>query len=300
MFAGRALLVVVGVLVAGLAIRAIDGLDSVAVPFLAAGIAVIGVAPALPRLTATGHRLDGVSTVGRVALGVGLCVLVLGTATVGAVARQGIDTDREVGSDTVRGIVDDLPPPEAETPGAEEGAQTAEIAGTLLLLAFVMIIVMLLVQALRRPQILLDQDDVEFAPDDEGLYISAPTGADLSEDLETVDEDVAADIVNEILIDLRQEPNPGRAVRFAYARIEKRLGENGVERRPAESEPEFVRRALSVLGPTEADGGQALTELTTLFERARFSEAEVPEAMRASALDALDTLRSRLEPEPTP
>ncbi|MCP3909960.1 MAG: DUF4129 domain-containing protein [Actinomycetia bacterium] len=294
-FAMRAALIVAGVLITGVAVRGIDGIESLPAAWFAVGIAAIGIAPALPRLTAIGHRLDSVGTAGRVVLGVGLCAMVLTLTSVGAVARQGLTNDRELGADTVRGVVDDLPSPAVAPSGPQEGAQLAEVVATLVLFALLLIIVALVFQALRRPEIPLDQDDVEFSPDDEGLYISAPAGADLSEGLETVDEDVAADLVNEILIDLRSEPDPGRAVRFAYARIEQSLAENGAERRPAESVPEFIRRALSVLGPSGSQGGDALTELTGLFERARFSESDVPEAMRESALSALDTVRARLD-----
>ncbi|MCP5027665.1 MAG: DUF4129 domain-containing protein [Actinomycetia bacterium] len=298
-FALRIALIVIGVLITGVAVRAIDDIESLPAVLFAVGLAAIGLAPALARLTATGHRLDSVGAPGRAAFGIALCVVIVGLTTVGAVARQGLTNDRVVGENTVRGVIDDLPPPPAADPtGPQQGAQRAEMVGTLLLLALVLVIIALLIKAFLRPEILLEQDDVEFAPDDEGLYISAPPGANLSEGLEMVGEEVAADLVNELLIDLRREPDPGRAVRFAYARIEQRLGENGVERRAAESEPEFVRRALSVL--SDASEGGALTELTTLFERARFSESEVPETMRDSALDALDTLRSRLEPDPEP
>jgi len=71
-----------------------------------------------------------------------------------------------------------------------------------------------------------------------------------------------------------------------------RLASRGLERRPWESEPELLARALGLLG----DDGRALAELTTLFERARFSDAPVSEAMRAGAIAALERLRVGLEP----
>jgi hypothetical protein len=100
------------------------------------------------------------------------------------------------------------------------------------------------------------------------------------------------------LDDLRREADPRRAVTAAYARTERGLAARGFARRPSETPTEYLQRALA------GDGTESLArhdvaagplgELTALAERARFSAQPVDEAMRARAIDALETLRREL------
>jgi MFS family permease len=102
---------------------------------------------------------------------------------------------------------------------------------------------------------------------------------------------VLAAAVGAALDDLESERDPRRAVILAYARMERALGEAGVERRPAEAPLEYLRRAL---GHVLAAGPSAV-RLTRLFERARFSPHPIGEPLRQEALDALTDVRAELE-----
>ena len=86
----------------------------------------------------------------------------------------------------------------------------------------------------------------------------------------TVSENVAAGITDAI-DDLEAEPDARRAVIAAYARMEGVLGRNGFLRVPSETAIEYLRRVL--LGLTSR--GDAVTQLTALFEQAKFSQNEI-------------------------
>lgn len=102
-------------------------------------------------------------------------------------------------------------------------------------------------------------------------------------------EEIAA-ALDESLDDLRGEPDVRRAIIAAYARMERALGAAGVPRRPAEAPLEYLARALRSLDAS----GPAVTRLTDLFERAKFSQHEPDESMRAEAIDALVAVRDEL------
>jgi len=93
--------------------------------------------------------------------------------------------------------------------------------------------------------------------------------------------------------DLASERDPRRAVIKAYARMEGALGESGVPRRPYEAPLEYLESALLRLRVS----GQSVARLTSLFERARFSQHEIQEPMRREALSALADLQAELESE---
>jgi TRAP-type C4-dicarboxylate transport system permease small subunit len=102
--------------------------------------------------------------------------------------------------------------------------------------------------------------------------------------------EVLSDVLDETLDDLRAEPDPRRAVIAAYARMERSLAAHGIPRRRFEAPNEYLQRVLS-----EVSGGRlAATRLTALFERARFSPHEVDESMKASAIDAIESLQADL------
>jgi Domain of unknown function (DUF4129) len=103
-----------------------------------------------------------------------------------------------------------------------------------------------------------------------------------------VDDLIAA--LDDSLDDLRDEPDPRRAVIAAYARMERALAHQGLRRRQAEAPREFLARALPAVGA----GAGSVARLTALFEEAKFSPHEVDVGMKAEAIDALETLRDEL------
>ncbi len=99
-----------------------------------------------------------------------------------------------------------------------------------------------------------------------------------------------ADTLEDTLEDLRAEPDPRRAVIAAWARLEQALGSSGLPRRPAETPEEYVARILDRLdvAPT------LVRTMTGLYETAKFSQHEVDEAMKESAISALVAIRDGL------
>ena len=82
------------------------------------------------------------------------------------------------------------------------------------------------------------------------------------------------------LADLESEPDPRRAVQRAYLHMEESLGEIEIARARDETPTEFTGRVLRVLGASAA----AASELTGLFEIARFSEHPMDEGDRRRAI----------------
>lgn len=102
-------------------------------------------------------------------------------------------------------------------------------------------------------------------------------------------EEVAS-ALDESLDDLRSEPDVRRAIIAAYARMESALAAAGVPRRPSEAPFEYLSRALQSLAASAA----AVTRLTDLFERAKFSHHQPDESMREDAIAALVAVRDEL------
>jgi hypothetical protein len=82
------------------------------------------------------------------------------------------------------------------------------------------------------------------------------------------------------LVELESERDPRRAVQRAYARMEESLGAIELSRAPDETPTEFTDRVLRVLGASAA----AASELTGLFEIARFSDHPMDEDDRRHAI----------------
>jgi hypothetical protein len=82
------------------------------------------------------------------------------------------------------------------------------------------------------------------------------------------------------LADLESERDPRRAVQRAYARMEESLGAIELSRAPGETPTEFTARVLRVLGVSAA----AASDLTDLFEIARFSDHAMDEDDRRRAI----------------
>jgi uncharacterized membrane protein YidH (DUF202 family) len=106
---------------------------------------------------------------------------------------------------------------------------------------------------------------------------------------DTLAEDVSA-VLDETLDDLRAESDPRRAVIAAYVKLERVLSANGVPRRRAETEEEYLSRFLAKLDVSV----QAARRLTQLFERARFSQHAVDVGMKEEAIGALEQLRDEV------
>jgi hypothetical protein len=100
-----------------------------------------------------------------------------------------------------------------------------------------------------------------------------------------------AEVLDETLDDLVREPDPRKAVIGAYSKMERTLAARGYPRAEAEAPGEYLQRMLEIGGAS----GHSIKRLTRLFERARFSEHEIDEAMKQDAIDALTGLRAELE-----
>jgi Domain of unknown function (DUF4129) len=109
----------------------------------------------------------------------------------------------------------------------------------------------------------------------------------------TVSEDLATTI-GDAIDDLQAEPDARRAVIAAYARMEAVLGRNGFRRVPSETAIEYLRRILLEL----TSRGEAVTRLTALFQRAKFSRNVIDGAMKQEAIDALCEIRDGLTGAP--
>jgi hypothetical protein len=94
------------------------------------------------------------------------------------------------------------------------------------------------------------------------------------------------------LADLESERDPRLAVQRAYARMEESLGEIELSRARDETPTEFTARVLRVLGASAA----AASDLTGLFEIARFSDHAMDEDDRRRAIESM----RRVEAEVTP
>lgn len=105
----------------------------------------------------------------------------------------------------------------------------------------------------------------------------------------TVTQELMA-MLDETLDDLRNEADPRKAVIAAYARMERILAAHDLARRPSEAPLEYLARVLVDLRVTE----EAVSKLTSLFERAKFSEHEIGVDAKEEAIDALVTLRDQL------
>ena len=94
------------------------------------------------------------------------------------------------------------------------------------------------------------------------------------------------------LADLESERDPRRAVQRAYARMEESLGAIELPRAPDETPTEFTARVLRVLGASVA----AASDLTGLFEIARFSDHPMDEDDRRRAIASVRRVEAELAP----
>jgi len=100
-----------------------------------------------------------------------------------------------------------------------------------------------------------------------------------------------AEVVDESLDDLRNEPDARRAIIRCYARFERVAARSGFGRKPWLTPMEFMREVLPRLPIPHG----TLPMLTSLFEVARFSPHPLGVVERDRALDALDAIRAAIE-----
>src|SRR3954447_17164362 len=99
-----------------------------------------------------------------------------------------------------------------------------------------------------------------------------------------------AEVLEETLDDLIREPDPRKAVIVAYGRMERTLAARGLPRDEHEAPGEYLERILDAVGAS----GHSVRRLTKLFERARFSEHDIDQAMKDDAIQSLTGLRAEL------
>jgi len=97
-------------------------------------------------------------------------------------------------------------------------------------------------------------------------------------------------LLDDSLEDLRQDPDPRRAVIATYARMERGLTARGVNRNPADTPLEYLSRILAAHRVSEL----AASRLTELFEQAKFSDHVIDEEIRREAIAALEAVKAEL------
>jgi hypothetical protein len=125
------------------------------------------------------------------------------------------------------------------------------------------------------------------------LVVFARRRREAEEEGETVGEELAT-VVSDTIDDLRGEADPRRAVIAAYARMERVLAQHGKPRHPSEAPFEYLARILLQLRVRAA----AVSDLTELFERAKFSTHEIDQGMKERAIAALLSVRDDLQAAP--
>jgi hypothetical protein len=95
------------------------------------------------------------------------------------------------------------------------------------------------------------------------------------------------------LADLESERDPRLAVERAYARMEESLDGIELSRAPDETPTEFTARVLRVLGASAASA----SDVTGLFEIARFSDHPMGEDDRRRAIASVRRLEAEVAPE---
>jgi len=99
-----------------------------------------------------------------------------------------------------------------------------------------------------------------------------------------------ADVLAETLDDLRAEPDPRKAVIAAYARLERALTAFGVPRRESDAPGEYLQRILIELEV----GARHASQLTQLFEDAKFSSHPIGVEKKEEAITLLKLIRADL------
>jgi hypothetical protein len=111
---------------------------------------------------------------------------------------------------------------------------------------------------------------------------------DVLDDPEALVEEIRAD--SSAQFELLLGGTPRNAIVACWDRFEEQAERIGVARKPWETSSEFILRLLDAVS---ADSS-AVTRLENLYHEARFSEHEIDEARRSSALEALEAIHASL------
>jgi uncharacterized protein DUF4129 len=123
-----------------------------------------------------------------------------------------------------------------------------------------------------------------------GLMLVLTQGRRRAEDDPDAMRVTVAEVLEETLDDLIREPDPRKAVIAAYGKMERTLAARGLPRDEHEAPGEYLERILDAVGAS----GHAVRRITKLFERARFSEHDIDQAMKDDAIESLTGLRAEL------
>ena len=186
---------------------------------------------------------------------------------------------------TLFSIREDAPPEEGETPIVEEpGDEVAVAEGDDRLPASP--VVLAVVTALAAAGLVLARllrphtaGEAEEAGDDAAGGAAGPGAA----------RRLVARL-DEVIDDLRRDPDPRRAVIRAWARLEDLLADHDLPRHPSEAPTRYVGRVLEHLSASRPE----VAALTAAFERAMFSPHPIGTDDQAAAVDALVAVRDDL------
>ncbi len=154
------------------------------------------------------------------------------------------------------------------------------------LLGVSLVVAILIYLILRRPEAIFQLEEVDRRVEDNVFDLAVAQLANAEDETVAVDEDALARLLRDLELDISNERDPGRAIRFGYAKIEQQLTDMGIARTAVETEREFLLRALPTLG----SAGDAMARLTRLFEQARFGHQPIDETMRQDAVSAVQEL----------
>lgn len=171
------------------------------------------------------------------------------------------------------------PPPEEQT----EVEVKNENGGKAIITAALILIGLLLLTGAARAAHKFLQSKKEPDP-------VARDGAD-----ETLEDDLAELLIPTVSIALddgldalRRGGSPRNAIVEAWISLERAVEDSGIERDRSDTPTEFTMAALQSLPLTEAK----LTELLSLFHRARFTTQDLGEEQINQAIECVETLRS--------
>lgn len=99
-----------------------------------------------------------------------------------------------------------------------------------------------------------------------------------------------AETLTDALDQLSWSDDPRAVIIKAYRNIERALADVGIRRRVSEAPREYLLRVLTSAN-VEQD---SITQLTTLFEQARFSDHEMGPIDRQAAIEAMESVRANL------
>ncbi|MGH1489880.1 MAG: DUF4129 domain-containing protein [Acidimicrobiales bacterium] len=218
----------------------------------------------------------------RVLIGLVLTAVVVTLVTIGAEAQTESEGNATPAATTTITTTTTTAPAEEVTESAGSGITVPPWVVVIVVIVLAVMIYLIL----QRDEAIYELEEVDRRVEDNVFDMAAGQLSNTENETVEVDEDVLARMLRDLQLDISGEVDPGRAIRFGYAKIEQRLADLRLTRTAVETEREFLLRAIPALG----SAGQAMTVLTRLFERARFSHEPVDESMRQQALSAIDEL----------